>query len=134
VKICNIQLPRLVAGFVFIFVLLSSATAQQNAQQNTQQTAPQAPQPTPQSTPQPTPQSVPQPGVQPVGQAAALLPMPDYPTMVRHIWSHLVALQQANISGNYQVFHQLGAPGFQQANPPKRLVGIFPNCAAKRLT
>ena len=37
------------------------------------------------------------------------------------IRSTLLALNQANLTGNYTVLRDLGAPGFQQANSPARL-------------
>ena len=37
----------------------------------------------------------------------------------------LVALHQANVTGNYSVLHDLGAPDFQQANSVERLSAAF---------
>jgi hypothetical protein len=39
--------------------------------------------------------------------------------------SALLALDQANKTGNYTVLHDMGAPGFQVANNPARLGDIF---------
>jgi len=43
------------------------------------------------------------------------------------IRSTLLALDQANKTGNYTVFRDLGAPGFQATNNPARLGDIFAN-------
>src|SRR5207248_1392258 len=43
----------------------------------------------------------------------------------------LVALQQANQTGNYSVFYSLSAPGFQSVNSSDRLSQIFANLRAK---
>lgn len=53
---------------------------------------------------------------------------PDLPTeqrIVTLIFSTLIALNQANATGNYTVFRELGAPGFQAANSAARLSEIF---------
>ena len=39
--------------------------------------------------------------------------------------SYLLALAQANLTGNFTVLHALGAPAFQQNNPPQKLSSIF---------
>jgi hypothetical protein len=39
--------------------------------------------------------------------------------------STIVALNQANQTGNYSVLRELGTPGFQMANNPARLADIF---------
>jgi hypothetical protein len=43
----------------------------------------------------------------------------------------LIALQQANQTGNYTVLYALSAPGFQKLNPPERLAQVFANLRAK---
>jgi hypothetical protein len=43
----------------------------------------------------------------------------------------LVALQQANQTGNYSVLYGISAPGFQQLNSPEKLAQIFANLRAK---
>ena len=43
----------------------------------------------------------------------------------------LIALQQANQTGNYTVLYKLSAPGFQSMNSPERLSQIFANLRAK---
>jgi hypothetical protein len=47
------------------------------------------------------------------------------------IRSTLIALQQANETGNYTVLRDLGAPGFAQANNAARLGDIFADLRAK---
>lgn len=49
------------------------------------------------------------------------------------IRSTLLALQQANETGNYTVLRDLGAPGFQQANTAVRLGEIFANLRAQKV-
>jgi len=41
------------------------------------------------------------------------------------VQSYLSALAQANLTGNFSVLHALGAPSFQQNNPPQKLATIF---------
>jgi hypothetical protein len=43
----------------------------------------------------------------------------------------LIALQQANQTGNYSVLYGISAPGFQSVNSPERLSQIFANLRAK---
>ena len=47
------------------------------------------------------------------------------------IRTSLIALQQANQTGNYSVLYALSAPGFQKLNSPERLSQIFANLRAK---
>lgn len=41
------------------------------------------------------------------------------------VWSTMIAVDQANKSGNYSVLRDLAAPGFQASNDPARLTQIF---------
>lgn len=43
----------------------------------------------------------------------------------------LVAVQQANQTGNYSVLYSMSAPGFQSVNSPERLSQIFSTLRAK---
>jgi hypothetical protein len=43
----------------------------------------------------------------------------------------LIALQQANQTGNYSVLYSLSAPGFQKLNSPERLSQLFAKLRAK---
>lgn len=50
---------------------------------------------------------------------------PDANTQARLVWSTLVALDNANRTGNYDVLYALGSPGFQQGNSPEALAQSF---------
>lgn len=52
-------------------------------------------------------------------------PLPDELTRARLIWATMVAVQQANESGNYSVLRDISSPLFQAANDPSRLTQIF---------
>lgn len=72
----------------------------------------------------------------PPAVAAAATPPPqpaqiDRNTVLILIRTTLVALQQANQTGNYSVLYALSAPGFQSVNTPERLAQIFANLRAK---
>jgi len=58
-------------------------------------------------------------------QPQAKVPIPPAEQMAILIQTSVVALSQANLTGNYSVLHALGAPGFQQSNPPEKLAEIF---------
>jgi hypothetical protein len=58
-------------------------------------------------------------------QAKPPLPSPEQMAMM--IQTSVVALSQANLTGNFTVLHALGAPSFQQSNPPQKLAEIFKN-------
>jgi len=49
----------------------------------------------------------------------------DFELVVTLLRNTLVALHQANITGNYTVLRDLGAPGFRDANSATRLSEIF---------
>jgi hypothetical protein len=70
------------------------------------------------------------------GPAAAPTPPPqpveiDKNSALILIRSALIALQQANQTGNYTVLYNLSAPGFQSVNSPERLSQVFANLRAK---
>lgn len=53
---------------------------------------------------------------------------PQIPDKIRLgilVHSYMVALSQANLTGQYNVLHALGAPDFQQRNTPEKLAEIF---------
>lgn len=52
-------------------------------------------------------------------------PLPDETMRARLIWSTMIAIQQANESGNYTVLRDIAAPEFQAMNDPSRLSQIF---------
>jgi hypothetical protein len=69
-------------------------------------------------------------------QAPAPMPPPrplelDKNSALILIRSALIALQQANKTGNYSVLYSLSAPDFQKANSPERLAQVFANLRAK---
>jgi len=41
------------------------------------------------------------------------------------VQSYMVALSQANLTGNFSVLHDMGSPDFQQRNSPAQLAEIF---------
>lgn len=68
------------------------------------------------------------------GPAATPPPRPlniDKNSALILIRTTLVALQQANQTGSYNVLYGISAPGFQSVNPPERLSEIFANLRAK---
>lgn len=52
-------------------------------------------------------------------------PLPDRAEIARLVWSTLIAVDQADKTGNYSVLQDLGAPGFRDANDPAKLAAIF---------
>jgi len=62
---------------------------------------------------------------QSAAQGGTAPPMPDVPGLVILIRNAVVALHQANVSGNYAVLRAIGAPGLQQANSPASLSEAF---------
>ena len=47
--------------------------------------------------------------------------MPSDDKLIMLINSAMIALNQANATGNYTVLRDMAAPGFQRANSPERL-------------
>jgi hypothetical protein len=70
-------------------------------------------------------------GVKPTGKSEARLvatdkaTLPDPAALLVLIRSHIIALNQANLTGNYSVFRDMSAPGFQDANSFDKLRTIF---------
>jgi hypothetical protein len=99
------------------------------------QTAPQAPQAPPQE------QAV--QGQKPVQQSEVQEPDPPVPNplppvpsddkLIILINSALLALNQANETGNYTVLRDMAAPGFRRANSPDRLYQVFSNLRSRNL-
>ena len=52
-------------------------------------------------------------------------PKPDRPETAQLVWTTLIAVHHANLTGNYSVLRELGAPAFQQNNDPAKLAQIF---------
>ena len=61
------------------------------------------------------------------------LPMPSDAVIWMLIESAVIALHQANITGNYSVLHDMGAPAFQNANSPEKLAQIYGPLRARKL-
>ncbi len=66
-------------------------------------------------------------------QAPARPPIPDELRLNLMIRGTIIALSQANQTGNYSVLRDLGTPGFQMANNPARLAEIFGPLRARKL-
>jgi hypothetical protein len=49
------------------------------------------------------------------------------------IWTTMAAVDHANLTGNYSVLRDLGAPSFQANNNAAALAAIFQNIRAQRL-
>ena len=60
-------------------------------------------------------------------------PIPDQAGLAILIRNAVVALDQANTTGDYSVLHRFAAPGFQEANTPARLAEIFSDLRSRRL-
>jgi hypothetical protein len=59
--------------------------------------------------------------------------VPNDEKLVMLIMSTLIALNQANATGNYSVFRDMGSPGFQAANSPAKLAEAFANLRRRNL-
>ncbi|GHB04216.1 hypothetical protein GCM10009069_28440 [Algimonas arctica] len=59
--------------------------------------------------------------------------LPDENTQARLVWSTLIALDNANRTGNYEVLHSLGTDGFQRQNSPGRLSQSFAQLRQNRV-
>jgi len=64
-------------------------------------------------------------------QVAPAVPGPNTLTIL--IRNTLAALNHANLTGNYTVLRDLGAPGFSQANTAARLSVVFAKLRSQRL-
>ena len=67
----------------------------------------------------------------PVGTVPARQIEIDRNSVLVLIRTTLIALQQANQTGNYSVLWAISAPGFQSVNSPERLAQVFANLRAK---
>jgi hypothetical protein len=84
-----------------------------------------------QKSPQPAARPAAQTGSQ--QQAQPHVAVPDANKLAILIHTSLIALNQANLTGNYSVLRDLGAPGFQHANSPAKLAEIFSHLRRQRL-
>lgn len=62
-----------------------------------------------------------------------MAPPPDQFEAARLVWTTLIAVDQANRTGNYSVLRDLGSPRFREANDAARLAGIFANIRGQNL-
>jgi hypothetical protein len=70
---------------------------------------------------------------QPTPPAAAKLLVPDSQGLAVLIQNSLIALNHANLTGNYTVLRDLAAPGFQKLNSPKQLAASFADLRARNV-
>jgi hypothetical protein len=70
-------------------------------------------------------QQVPLNQAEPESQPVQRLPMPSDDSLLMMIQSALIALNQANMTGNYSVLHDMAAPSFQKVNGLTRLTEFF---------
>lgn len=68
-----------------------------------------------------------------VGQPASSSSVPDDYKLTLLIRTTIVALNQANATGNYSVLRDLAAPGFQAGNSQARLAEIFGALRGRKL-
>jgi hypothetical protein len=61
------------------------------------------------------------------------LPMPNDDVLLMLIESSVISLNHANITGNYAVLREMGAPEFQRANSAERLAQIFAQLRGRQL-
>ncbi|WP_039997481.1 hypothetical protein [Sphingomonas sanxanigenens] len=61
------------------------------------------------------------------------VPVPDELQLSKMVWSTLVAIDHANLAGNYSVLRDLSAPGFQINNDAARLGQIFASLRAQNI-
>ncbi len=66
-------------------------------------------------------------------QAPQDVALPDPKAVLILIRTTISALNDANRTGNYTVFRDLGAPAFRESNSPARLSEIFANLRKKNL-
>ena len=64
---------------------------------------------------------------------APAIEAPDGEGLVILIGNTILALNHANLTGNYSVLRDLGAPDFQKINSPQRLATIFSSLRTRRL-
>lgn len=63
--------------------------------------------------------------VPPPPVAAVTVPAPDVQTVNKLVWSTLAAIDHGNLTGNYSVLRDLGAPAFQANNNAATLASVF---------
>jgi outer membrane biosynthesis protein TonB len=83
---------------------------------------------------EPEPEAEQAPAQQPVpSDLGPRLAMPTDDKLIMLINSSLIALNQANATGNYSVLREMAAPGFQQANSAAKLSQAFKELRSRNL-
>lgn len=59
--------------------------------------------------------------------------VPDDEVLARLVWSTMIAVDNANRTGNYAVLYALGSPGFQSRHSQKDLAQIFAGLRERRI-
>lgn len=65
--------------------------------------------------------------------AITKLVVPDVQGLAVLVQNSLIALNHANLTGNYSVLRDLAAPGFQKLNSPKQLAASFADLRARNV-
>lgn len=65
--------------------------------------------------------------------AASASPIPDVPILVLLIRNALLALDQANATGNYAIFRQFSSPGLQAATTPAGIAEAFADLRSREV-
>lgn len=58
---------------------------------------------------------------------------PDIQTVDKLVWSTVAAIDHGNVTGNYSVLRDLGAPAFQANNNAATLAGVFAQVRNERI-
>ncbi len=116
----------IIAGVVGCLILGAVALAQTDSVPKSSGTSKS------QSKSPPTPTQKPkQPAAAPAQQPQVV--MPDGEKIVLLLRNTLIGLNDALQTGNYTVFRDRSAPGFQSANSPERLAKAFADLASRRI-
>jgi hypothetical protein len=102
--------------FVFTSLLACSAISGESSQPQQQSTT---------KLRQPPQQQLAQNGQRQQSQKTRQLMVPSNDVLLILIRATLIALDQANVTGNYTVLRDIAAPGFKQANSTEALAKIF---------
>jgi hypothetical protein len=104
--------------FVFTSLLACSAISPESSHAQQQSTT---------KLRQPPQQQLAQNGQPQQSQKTRQLMVPSDDVLLILIRASLIALHQANVTGNYTVLRDMGAPGFKQANSTDKLAKVFAN-------
>jgi hypothetical protein len=121
------------------YFLISQRWQPQAQVQMPQQQVAQTPSQRPEAVPQPQPLQAQRPRQQSEVQEPdppvpnPLPPMPSDDKLLIMINSALIALNQANATGNYTILRDMAAPAFKRVNSPERLAKVFGNLRSRNL-